>query len=607
MLNGEIDLATYTDDDILMTLLETMQHNEITKTMKPVSLDLSTEQYVAKYRTMNESKSSSPSGLHRGHDLTQIQHEEIAAYRSEVTMYPFKHGFAPKAWTNMIEHRKGKMPKRLRLEYPMGPWYQIQHHAWDRWMLDEGKNVLYEYDEMKRCLNVLKYSPDQQGYSRTGASTKKMPKLAVPVQTVESNVVKLIGCRPSLPLPSVRDAETAEMSLKERIACQPDHIRRMIGDVDVPDDEFEELANALAKGFAILVSDGAVAKKRAAHAWKIAVNDVEHEFAAAAGPCDADPESITSYRAELTGICGGMAFALLLLRHHNLTMPDNVKLTVYCDNESAVTTVSVREFMRGVKAHTAAEHDVIFEIRSMIDAAGVGIKAKHVKGHQDSDKQYEELPFPARMNVDCDKLAGDFLRNPPPGWEPRCSAPIMNQVALSIDGITMTSNIASGIRRKIHGDRLKQYIIKKEQRQDPGWSEFDFDSIDWESMRIALKREKPGRVRRILKFQHHWLPTAERMYGSTASKQCPACKDEENQQHLLRCKANVSATNVKLQLQILRRSLRKIHVLPSIWQTIEEELLYALGHSDSKPSPMFLQDVTYNEHGWTNKTLDGST
>ena len=130
------------------------------------------------------------------------------------------------------KHRKGKMPKRLRLEFPMGPWYQIQHHAWDRWMLDEGKNVLYEYDETKRCLNVLKYSPDQQGYSRTGASTKKMPKLAVPVQTVESNVVKLIGHRPSLPLPHVRDAETAEMSLKERIACQPDHIRRMIGDVE---------------------------------------------------------------------------------------------------------------------------------------------------------------------------------------------------------------------------------------------------------------------------------------------------------------------------------------------------------------------------------------
>ena len=58
------------------------------------------------------------------------------------------------------------------------------------------------------------------------------------------------------------------------------------------------------------------------------------------------------------------------------------------------------------------------------------IVAKHVKGHQDDNCTCDDLPFPARINVDCDELAGKFLREPPLGMEPRPSAPIMSQVTL---------------------------------------------------------------------------------------------------------------------------------------------------------------------------------
>ena len=84
------------------------------------------------------------------------------------------------------KHRKGKMPRRLRLEHSMGRWYRQRHHS--NWTLDEEKRILYEYDRDSRCLNILRYSPDQEGYARTGATQKKLPKSAVPVQTVESNV-----------------------------------------------------------------------------------------------------------------------------------------------------------------------------------------------------------------------------------------------------------------------------------------------------------------------------------------------------------------------------------------------------------------------------------
>ena len=100
--------------------------------------------------------------------------------------------------------------------------------------------------------------------------------------------------------------------------------------------QFKEVWNENKSDLSVSVS---VSKKKAAHAWKIAVKEDADLFAAAAGPCDADPETVASYRAELKGICGGLAFVTILLRHHKLRMPDDVSLTMYCDNESAVNRV----------------------------------------------------------------------------------------------------------------------------------------------------------------------------------------------------------------------------------------------------------------------------
>ena len=119
------------------------------------------------------------------------------------------------------------------------------------------------------------------------------------------------------------------------------------------------------------------------------------------------------------------------------------------------------------------------------------------------------------------------------------------------------------------GDRLKQYILKKEAKRERGWNDATFETVDWESMEIAVKREKPGRIRRILKFQHRWLPTGDRNFEKNATRRCPACKSEEDQDHLLTCPATISKINAKLQLQLLRKTLRQIHVIPSIWMVIE--------------------------------------
>lgn len=118
----------------------------------------------------------------------------------------------------------------------MGPWYQQHHYPWTtgRWMLDEEEGVLLKHDDAKQRLNVLQYSQYQQ---------EQPDNSAVPVQAVKMNVVKLIGHPPGLPLPRA-SKEHEEMYLWERIDCHPEHMRRMIGDVDIPKEKFEVPANS---------------------------------------------------------------------------------------------------------------------------------------------------------------------------------------------------------------------------------------------------------------------------------------------------------------------------------------------------------------------------
>ena len=36
---------------------------------------------------------------------------------------------------------------------------------------------------------------------------------------------------------------------------------------------------------------------------------------------------------------------------------------------------------------------------------------EHILGHQDKDKPYQELPLPAQLNCDADKMAAEFLND----------------------------------------------------------------------------------------------------------------------------------------------------------------------------------------------------
>ena len=76
------------------------------------------------------------------------------------------------------------------------------------------------------------------------------------------------------------------------------------------------------------------------------------------------------------------------------------------------------------------------------------VEPEHIKSHHDNDTEYDNLPWKAKLNCDCDQLAGSThtclqcLEALPTPY----ILPTEHIASLEIDGTFITSHIASAIK-----------------------------------------------------------------------------------------------------------------------------------------------------------------
>jgi len=73
------------------------------------------------------------------------------------------------------------------------------------------------------------------------------------------------------------------------------------------------------------------------------------------------------------------------------------------------------EWKRTPNSTQASDCDVLAEIWATRDLLPATARPAvlHIKGHQEKKTACEQLPLPAQLNVDADKLAGDYMTNHP--------------------------------------------------------------------------------------------------------------------------------------------------------------------------------------------------
>jgi len=127
-----------------------------------------------------------------------------------------------------------------------------------------------------------------------------------------------------------------------------------------------------------------------------------------------EPIPILTVRAEGYGILSVMRFLFRVQSFVTGTLSDS---WLHCDNKSMIASTQEvpAEWKRTPNSTQTSGYDVLAEIwatRDLLPAAACPA-VLHIRGHQDKKTAYGQLPLPAQLNVDADKLAGDHMEAHP--------------------------------------------------------------------------------------------------------------------------------------------------------------------------------------------------
>jgi hypothetical protein len=228
----------------------------------------------------------------------------------------------------------------------------------------------------------------------------------------------------------------------------------------------------------------------------------------------------------------------------------------YTDSESLLKRLdsSIARFYPSPKACLASDFDLEAAILASIAESPLKIIRRHVKSHQDDDVDDPlELPWPAQLNVICDRLASSqlaacqLLTVAP--MNPYCNA------YLSISGKTCSGHIRKSMFDAASSPRIREYL----QRKFP-WDDATFDSIEWTATHSALRGLTPADQRFVTKFVFKMLPLGARLRQRKAHmpSNCPTCEEpSEDDWHWITCPGRAEWRNLQgLQFSLFLVSLK---------------------------------------------------
>ena len=278
--------------------------------------------------------------------------------------------------------------------------------------------------------------------------------------------------------------------------------------------------------YILMVSDGSGKAQSMTFGW-VMCTPGGHRLAQAAGHCQGRESSL---RAEATGMLSATVFIALLqqYRQENITP---VKVQYTSDNLELIRRELKHTNYRDSYPNTTltAEYDVTEQIYLTNQSNQIEATYSWVRGHQDQYRNTSELSLEAKLNIEADKLAGDFQQQygkhiPIVPLLP--SSPAM----LSIRGISITSQY----RHQLHRAYLEPRYISKLQEKFK-WEDKVVEEIEWKCLSLAIKRIHREVI--TTKCCNDLLPTALTLatqeYQDTDT--CHLCGAVETREHLLQC------------------------------------------------------------------------
>jgi hypothetical protein len=291
-----------------------------------------------------------------------------------------------------------------------------------------------------------------------------------------------------------------------------------------------ELAQSIAQGKCEAVSDGSFCPNtnKGTAAWCMSPNHTDHSTISAGLAVPGPKKSQSSYRSELAGVYAIIKAVRLLVQKYRLTRGS---VQIGCDNISVLKRVFVNLKPASVRDDcwdllTLVQHEL-----SLIPQ--IFWNWRHIYGHQDKGKSFEELDFWSQRNVMMDERAG-FC------WNANLIHEIRLQDAhttweLKVQNTAVASSFHTTLRRATTGLIGRTYWENKGQKIGAARAE----AVEWPVMGKAMKQLPIHRRHWITKHHTGFCSVGKAMLQRKewTHARCPRCGHEpETTEHLWTCK-----------------------------------------------------------------------
>ena len=357
------------------------------------------------------------------------------------------------------------------------------------------------------------------GYSFSGQTTLQLPNGCVPI------TVLVTGDRMEITGQGMLEERNEEQEEEEATDIWSKHgwpTRQII----LPSDNGYQYAMEVGEGQGKIVCDGSFKNGRSSAAF----NTITAEQVKGANIVPGRKQDQTAYRAELGGILGAVITTKEICKQNDIERGATV---IGCDCEGAIKA------LWGDREPTCRwnSYDILSRIKEEMDDSNIEFSFRHIKGHQDDNKEEEDLDEWEKANVQADKEAKAYLRVYVRSGCPRITDNLRrsDRWKLKIDGEHVVTDVSKALydacwKHKGQAFWYRRWRIQDDQQGDVDWKVFE------STQKLSSGAKRKWRTKHMANIGP--VATVLHMRKERDSEQCPRCEEVETNLHIIQCKGD---------------------------------------------------------------------
>jgi hypothetical protein len=358
---------------------------------------------------------------------------------------------------------------RLHLLQALGPWIAPSTMKWKYSTWDENlyvQNVTHSISLGERCVAIhfAQHTTYADGcpitlynVSRPDWFAAQVPTQATPVDVHGNNIVTTSYAQLQWPL--ISESAATFSHWRDRLPPAEKRLLTFVTYLHV-DAELQLLSHLESLTSILYIgTDGGRKEADGSFAWLICSTSRE-KLVCNSGPVDGWCKCQSSYRSELMALSSAILFLDEFCAFHELSV--QCTFQILSDSTGAISAIEhIRDLIP--TRHYPDHADVVSTLKDAIHILAKSA-CQHVKSHQDDKKDFSDLPFPAQVNVLCDRMATRQMEDHREGeWASQQNfLPTRNQpVVISIMGQNIPSQYIKRLRDAITSDAHRTYFQQR--------------------------------------------------------------------------------------------------------------------------------------------------